>query len=166
MELFLDRFGHSTWLPFSVIAARLLAAAIFGALVGAEREWRDRPAGLRTHILICVAAAAIAILAVEITHLDDFGGQEIRIDPLRLVEATTAGVAFLAAGLIFFTRGEVHGLTTGAGMWLAGAIGLAVGLGFWQIAALATVLALVVLGLLQAVLKTKKRPNSTDHEEQ
>jgi putative Mg2+ transporter-C (MgtC) family protein len=127
----------------------LLLAAILGAVVGFEREWRNRPAGLRTHILICLTTAAIAILAIEITHLSVFSGQEIRIDPIRLVEATTAGVAFLAAGLIFFAKGEVHGLTTGAGMWLAGAIGLAVGLGFWQIASFATLLALVVLGLLQ-----------------
>ncbi|MCP8893511.1 MgtC/SapB family protein [Shinella daejeonensis] len=148
MEEFLERFGQQTWLPFSVIAARLFLAALLGSLVGMEREWRKRPAGLRTHILICVATALISILAIEITHVDVFAGQEIRIDPLRLIEATTAGVAFLAAGLIFFAKGEVHGLTTGAGMWLAGAIGLAVGLGFWQIAVLGTILALVVLGLL------------------
>ena len=155
----MDRFGHQTWLPFSVVAARLLLSAILGAVVGLEREWRNHPAGLRTHILICVSTAAIAILTIEITHLDVFAGQEIRIDPIRLVEATTAGVAFLAAGLIFFAKGEVHGLTTGAGMWLAGAIGLAVGLGFWQIAALATAIALVVLGLLHIALKsTKERP--------
>jgi len=159
MEEFVDRFGHQTWLPFSVVAARLLLSAILGAVVGLEREWRNHPAGLRTHILICVSTAAIAILTIEITHLDVFAGQEIRIDPIRLVEATTAGVAFLAAGLIFFAKGEVHGLTTGAGMWLAGAIGLAVGLGFWQIAALATAIALVVLGLLHIALKsTNERP--------
>ncbi len=151
MEEFIDRFGQPTWLPFSVVSARLLLAAALGAVVGMEREWRNRPAGLRTHILICLATAAIAILTIEITHVDVFAGQEIRIDPIRLVEATTAGVAFLAAGLIFFAKGEVHGLTTGAGMWLAGAIGLAVGLGFWQIALLATVLAVIVLGLLQLV---------------
>jgi putative Mg2+ transporter-C (MgtC) family protein len=157
MEEFVERFGQQTWLPFSVIAGRLLVAAVLGALVGAEREWRDRPAGLRTHILICLSTAAIAILTIEITHLDVFAGQEIRIDPIRLVEATTAGVAFLAAGLIFFTKGEVLGLTTGAGMWLAGAIGLAVGLGFWQIALLATVLALIVLGVLQMVQTDAKK---------
>lgn len=156
MEEFMDRFGQQTWLPFSVIAGRLLLAAALGSVVGMEREWRDRPAGLRTHILICLATAAIAILTIEITHVDVFAGQEIRIDPIRLVEATTAGVAFLAAGLIFFAKGEVHGLTTGAGMWLAGAIGLAVGLGFWQIAVLATVLALIVLGLLQIALTNTK----------
>ncbi|PLP56276.1 preprotein translocase subunit TatA [Mesorhizobium loti] len=151
MEEFIDRFGQPTWLPFSVVSARLLLAAAFGAVVGMEREWRNRPAGLRTHILICLATAMIAILTIEITHVDVFAGQEIRIDPIRLVEATTAGVAFLAAGLIFFAKGEVQGLTTGAGMWLAGAIGLAVGLGFWQIALLGTVLAVVVLSLLQLV---------------
>jgi putative Mg2+ transporter-C (MgtC) family protein len=156
MDEFLNRFGQQTWLPFSVIAGRLLLAAVLGSIVGMEREWRDRPAGLRTHILICLATAAIAILTIEITHVDVFAGQEIRIDPIRLVEATTAGVAFLAAGLIFFAKGEVHGLTTGAGMWLAGSIGLAVGLGFWQIALLATVLALVVLGLLQMLQTNTK----------
>jgi putative Mg2+ transporter-C (MgtC) family protein len=148
MDEFLQSFGQRTWLPFSVIAGRLLLAAILGAVVGFEREWRNRPAGLRTHILVCLTTAAIAILTIEITHLSVFSGQEIRIDPIRLVEATTAGVAFLAAGLIFFAKGEVHGLTTGAGMWLAGAIGLAIGLGFWQIASFATLLTLFVLGLL------------------
>jgi putative Mg2+ transporter-C (MgtC) family protein len=74
MELFLDRFGHPTWLPFSVVSGRLLLAAILGALVGAEREWRDRVAGLRTHVLICLSACAIAVLTIEITHLDDFNG--------------------------------------------------------------------------------------------
>ena len=164
MELFIDRFGQGTWLPFSVICGRLLLAATLGALVGIEREWRARPAGLRTHILICLATAAIAILTIEITHLADFTGDEIRIDPIRLVEATTAGVAFLAAGLIFFARGEVHGLTTGAGMWLAGAIGLAVGLGFWQIAAVATLLAVIVLGMLQAIAG-RHRPGAGRAEE-
>jgi putative Mg2+ transporter-C (MgtC) family protein len=134
MDELLQGFGQRTWLSFTVIAARLLLAAILGAAVGFEREWRNRPAGLRTYILICLTTAAIAILTIEITHVSVFSGQEIRIDPIRLVEATTAGVAFLAAGLIFFAKGEVHGLTTGAGMWLAGAIGLAVGLGFWQVA--------------------------------
>jgi putative Mg2+ transporter-C (MgtC) family protein len=149
MDELLQGFGQRTWLSFTVIAARLLLAAILGAAVGFEREWRNRPAGLRTHILICLTTAAIAILTIEITHVSVFSGQEIRIDPIRLVEATTAGVAFLAAGLIFFAKGEVHGLTTGAGMWLAGAIGLAVGLGFWQVACFATLLAVIVLGLLE-----------------
>lgn len=159
----MEHFGHETWLPFSVILGRLFLAAVLGALVGLEREWRNRPAGLRTHILVCLSTTAIAIIAIEITHVDDFAGQEIRIDPLRLIEATTAGVAFLAAGLIFFAKGDIQGLTTGAGMWLAGAMGLAVGLGFWQIAVVMTLLALVVLGALQ-VVQRKMKPQILDKE--
>lgn len=145
-----EEFAHPTFLAFPVIAARLLFAALLGALIGFEREWRARPAGLRTHILICVAAATFGILTVEIAHSSAFTGREMVSDPLRAVEAVTAGVAFLAAGSILFTRGEVQGLTTGAGMWLAGAVGLSCGFGLWQIAGLGTFLILIVMGLLHS----------------
>lgn len=155
MEQLIEEFGHPTWNSFPVIVARLLLAAIFGALIGFEREWRNRPAGLRTHILVCVAAATFSILTIEIMHAPMFAGEASRFDPIRAVEAVTAGVAFLAAGTILFARGEVHGLTTGAGMWLAGAIGVASGFGLWQIAGFATFVALVVLGLLQPMSNDK-----------
>jgi putative Mg2+ transporter-C (MgtC) family protein len=71
------------------------------------------------------------------------------IDPLRVIEAVTAGVAFLAAGFIVFAKGEVKGLTTGAGIWLAAAIGLSIGFGYWMIALSATILGVVVLALLR-----------------
>src|SRR5512143_1385199 len=129
MTEILEEFSRPTWLSFPVIAARLLCAALFGALIGFEREWRKRPAGLRTHILVCVAAATFVILTIEIAHAPIFGRDSITMDPLRVVEAVTAGVAFLAAGTIMVARGQVRGLTTGAGMWLAGAVGLACGLG-------------------------------------
>jgi putative Mg2+ transporter-C (MgtC) family protein len=145
--------GHELAIPFAALSARLVLATIFGAVVGFEREWRERPAGLRTHILICLASAVFAILTIEIVHLPVFGRQSIQLDPIRLVEAVTAGIAFLAAGVVIFTRGEVHGLTTGAGMWLAGSIGLACGLGLWQIALLGTFLAVLVLGVLHQVEK-------------
>ena len=154
MEQLVEEFGHATFTPFPVVAARLLLAAIFGAAIGFEREWRNRPAGLRTHVLVCVAAATFAILTIEIIHAPMFTtdalGDAVTVDPIRSVEAVTAGVAFLAAGVVIFTRGQVHGLTTGAGMWLAGAIGVACGLGLWQIALFSTVLALIVLVLLYA----------------
>jgi putative Mg2+ transporter-C (MgtC) family protein len=154
MQQLLEEFGHATYTPFSVVVARLLLAALFGAAIGFEREWRNRPAGLRTHILVCVAAATFGILTIEIVHSPMFGIEgtrgAARVDPIRAVEAVTAGIAFLAAGTILFARGEVQGLTTGAGMWLAGAIGLASGLGLWQIAGFATLLSLIVLGLLYA----------------
>ncbi|WP_422029972.1 MgtC/SapB family protein [Reyranella sp.] len=143
-----EEIAHPTFLPFPVIAARLLFAALLGAVIGFEREWQARPAGLRTHILICVAAATFGILTVEIAHSTAFAGRQTASDPLRAVEAVTAGVAFLVAGSILFTRGEVQGLTTGAGMWMAGAVGLSSGFGLWQIAGLGTFLILVVMSLL------------------
>lgn len=158
MEALLSEFGHPTFTPFPAIAARLLLAALFGAAIGFEREWRNRPAGLRTHMLVCVASATFAILTIEIVHAPMFDagalGDAVKVDPIRVVEAVTAGVAFLAAGVVIFTKGHVHGLTTGAGMWLAGAIGVACGLGLWQIAAFSSLLALVVLGLLHTLEKS------------
>ena len=148
MEQLVEEFGHPTYTSFPVIAARLLLAALYGAVIGFEREWRNRPAGLRTHILVCVAAATFGILTIEIVHAPMFAQESVKVDPIRVVEAVTAGVAFLAAGSILFSRGEVHGLTTGAGMWLAGAIGVACGLGLWQVAGFATLIVLVVAGLL------------------
>lgn len=154
MEQLFAEFGHPTYTSFSVIVARLLLAAVFGAAIGFEREWRNRPAGLRTHVLVCVAAATFGILTIEIVHAPmftvDVAKDAVKVDPIRAVEAVTAGIAFLAAGTILFSKGEVRGLTTGAGMWLAGAIGLASGLGLWQIAAFATLLSLIVLGLMHA----------------
>lgn len=151
MEQLVEEFGHPTYTSFPVIVARLLLATVFGAVIGFEREWRNRPAGLRTHILICVAAATFGILTIEIMHAPMFLKDTARFDPIRAVEAVTAGVAFLAAGTILFARGELQGLTTGAGMWLAGAIGLAAGLGFWQIAGFGTLLVLIVLGLMHSL---------------
>lgn len=158
MNDLLADIGEPTWLPFTVIAGRLLLAALLGAAVGFEREWRNHPAGLRTHMLVALAAAAFAILGIEIVHSAQFDDQATRLDATRVIEAVTAGVAFLAAGSIIFSRGKVQGLTTGAGLWLAGSIGLSAGLGFWQIAVFATFLALIILALL-ARLEIKVNPD-------
>jgi putative Mg2+ transporter-C (MgtC) family protein len=118
-----NAFGLTqTYLAEHIIAIRLTIAALCGAVIGFEREVRTAEAGLRTHILIAVAAALFTILTFEIFHTIG-GGSESRADPIRAVEAVTAGIAFLGAGAIFRAGGGVQGLTTGAGMWLAGAVG-------------------------------------------
>jgi len=132
-----------------VVALRLAVAMGLGAVIGFERERRERPAGLRTHVLVAMASAMFALVALEILAAPALGQERLRIDPLRLVEAVTGGVAFLAAGSIIVARGHVRGLTTGAGMWFAGAVGLACGLGYFQIAGLGTGFAIVVLVLLR-----------------
>ncbi|WIY51896.1 MgtC/SapB family protein [Devosia sp. YIM 151766] len=139
-----------TYLPQHIIALRLLMAAIFGAMIGFEREINTAEAGLRTHILISVAAALFTILAFEIFHTIEGGPVGTRADPIRAVEAVTAGIAFLGAGAIFRSGSNVQGLTTGAGMWLAGAVGVATALGFYVIAGLVAIFAVLVLAALRA----------------
>ena len=142
--------GAFAEVPVEVAALRLAAALVLGGLVGAEREWRLKPAGLRTHILVSVAACLFVLVGLEVSALGFGEGGEKRIDPLRLIEAVTAGVAFLAAGLIFTSGGRVRNVTTGASLWLAGAIGLASGAGQIPLAAMATVLVIAVLSLVRA----------------
>jgi putative Mg2+ transporter-C (MgtC) family protein len=138
-----------THTPQHILAVRLLLAAVFGAMIGFEREGNNGSAGLRTHILISVAACLFTLLAFEIYEVAILGGAESP-DPIRAVEATTAGIAFLGAGAIFQQRGNVRGLTTGAGMWLAGAVGVSTALGYYLVAFGVALFAVMVLAALQA----------------
>jgi putative Mg2+ transporter-C (MgtC) family protein len=138
-----------TYLPQHIILIRLGIAAVLGGIIGFEREINTAEAGLRTHILISVAAALFTILAFEIFHTIEIAGQGSQADPIRAVEAVTAGIAFLGAGAIFRHSGSVQGLTTGAGMWLAGATGVATALGFYLVATATAILAIIVLAALR-----------------
>lgn len=132
-----------------IMVMRLAGAAVLCSVIGWERELKTQTAGLRTNILVGVAAAAFALITLAMMDLPMTNADTVRTDPIRLIEAVTNGVAFLAAGIVVFSKGEVRGLTTGASMWLAAAIGLSVGLGFWFIAAVATLTGLVVLSGLR-----------------
>ena len=151
MEYFIDtllkEFQGSMILPWPVILSRLLGSILLTGLLGFEREKHDRPAGLRTHMLVGVAATCYCFITLELISRDY--GDDVRMDPIRLVEAVTGGVAFLAAGLIVFAKGEIRGLTTGASLWLAASIGLAAGLGLWPLAVAVTVLALIIIIMLR-----------------
>ncbi|WP_417579899.1 MgtC/SapB family protein [Pelagibacterium sp.] len=146
MENFLTLGGNPTHDAFGTIAIRLLVAAVLGALIGLEREVKKHSAGLRTHMLVSTAAATFTIMTFEIYHeMVDLNADNIaRLDPIRVIEAVTAGVAFLAAGAIIRSGTDIKGLTTGAGLWMAGAIGVAAGAGFFSVAVMATVLVLVI----------------------
>lgn len=137
-------------IPPEVAFARIVAAILLGGIVGLEREWREKPAGLRTHILVSVAACLFVLLGRELAAMD-FGADEQRNDPLRMIEAVTAGVAFLAAGLIFTAGEKVRNVTTGASLWLVGGIGLGCGAGQMPLAAMATVVVVAVLLVLRRV---------------
>lgn len=143
--------GTFAVVPPAVAATRLLAAAVLGGIVGIEREWRRKPAGLRTHILVSLAACLFIVVSQQLAAMPFGDSDALRVDPLRLIEAVTAGVAFLAAGIIFTSKGQVHNTTTGASMWLVGAIGLACGAGQMPLAAMATLIVVLVLAVLRLV---------------
>lgn len=137
--------------PPLVAVARLLIAALLGGMIGFEREINARTAGLRTHILIAMGACLFALVSFEIVEISQADPQTQRVDPLRLIEAVTSGVAFLAAGSIIVSGSKVRGLTTGAGMWVAGAIGLACGIGQIGLAVIATAMLVPILWLLRGM---------------
>jgi putative Mg2+ transporter-C (MgtC) family protein len=135
-----------TEIGFLNMLTRLTAAAVLGLIIGLDREYKDHPAGMRTHMLVSLAAATFTVLTFDVIARS-YGGPT-QADPVRVIGAVTAGVAFLAAGTIIQGRRGVQGLTTGAGMWLAGAIGLACGIGSFAIALTATILGMFILTLL------------------
>lgn len=153
MDTLTANFMATTALPWDILLPRLVGSAILCSVIGLERERRHRPAGLRTHMLVGLAACVYTILMLYLVDQADIYSEKVRMDPVRIVEAVTSGVAFLAAGVIVFTKGEVRGLTTGASMWLAAAIGTATGLGLWAVAVATTVLALTIMSLLNLAEK-------------
>lgn len=163
-DLFVALGGHHTVLPPLEAVLRVLMAVVAGSLIGLDRELRNKPAGLRTHILISLAAALFTLITFELhdQFTADDGGTRTA-DPVRIIEAVTAGVAFLAAGAIIQSRGSVHGLTTGANMWLAGALGVACGAGYYFLATIGTVFALIVLVVL-AKLEARFNSKSPDDD--
>jgi putative Mg2+ transporter-C (MgtC) family protein len=134
--------------PWETALARMLVAALMGGLIGWERETHEKPAGLRTHMMIALAACLFTLLGLELVEYDALEVDHVRADPMRLIDAVTAGVAFLAAGSIITSGGSVKGLTTGASMWMVGAVGVACGLGEIMLGGFAVVITLIVLWIL------------------
>ncbi|MBK1614567.1 methyltransferase [Rubrivivax gelatinosus] len=132
------------------ILVRLLLAALLGGALGWEREHSGQAAGLRTHMLVSMGAA-LFVLAPGLAGMDI-------ADLSRVIQGVVAGIGFLCAGAIVKAHSPhtVHGLTTAAGIWLTAAIGMTAGLGRETMAVLATVLALIVLGLLPRIVEPRR----------
>jgi putative Mg2+ transporter-C (MgtC) family protein len=132
-------------------ALRLLLAVVAGGLVGLEREVRGRQAGFRTYILVCLGSALVMIVSTEFARHDwpnRADGINLNIDPARIAYGVMTGVGFLGAGTIVHNRGSVRGLTTAAGLWCVAAVGLAIGVGIYLLAAFAVVMMLSALWIL------------------
>ena len=127
---------------------RMLFAALCGAVIGAERSRRFKEAGVRTHIIVCVAAALMMIISkysfADLTMPDGSSFPGIRgADSARIAAQVVSGISFLCAGVIFKNSGTVKGLTTAAGIWLTAGIGLAIGSGMFVVGIWGTVLVYV-----------------------
>ncbi|MGQ9767398.1 MAG: MgtC/SapB family protein [Anaerolineae bacterium] len=124
---------------FTIVPAdilKVLAAFLIGGLIGGEREFHDKAAGLRTIILICVGACLFTIFSVKIAG---------HMDPGRVAAQVVTGVGFIGAGVILHRQGQVRGLTTASTIWLAAALGVGVGIGYILFALFAAVLAIFIL---------------------
>ena len=119
---------------------RLVISAVLGGLIGVEREMHGKPAGFRTHVLICMGATMFALLSIFIGD-----SPASNVDISRIAAGIVTGIGFLAAGTIFMDKDKVRGLTTAADIWVLAAIGMAVGFGFYFFAAAGTAIALAVL---------------------
>lgn len=134
------------------VALRVALAALLGGLFGLERELKGHEAGLRTNILISVAACLFTYLGIEAFPILGEAGR----DPARVAAQIVSGVGFLGAGTLLQTRNKVRGLTTAATIWLVSAVGMAVGAGDYFIAVFSTLLALGVLSLLSPISRAIK----------
>lgn len=123
---------------------RVLLAAILGAVIGFEREWSGKPAGFRTLMLVSAGAALFTIISARMA-LQNIGGNS---DITRIASNIVTGIGFVGAGIIFRGKSGVHGLTTAATVWVGAAIGMAVGIGSYQLAIVTTVIVWLILVVL------------------
>ena len=136
-----------------MMVARMLLAGVLGGLVGLEREYRSKEAGLRTHFLVCLGSALFTLVSqygfTDIVATSGTPGVDLRLDPSRVAAQIVTGIGFIGAGTIVLQRKTVVGLTTAAGLWTTAAIGMAVGGGLYFIAGFGTLLTLAGFELLR-----------------
>lgn len=139
---------HFGWLD---IMERLGAALIAGGAIGLDREWLHKPAGLKTHMIFALASAMMSVTALDIYLAELDRGPGSNPDATRIIQGIITGMSFLGAGAIIRGQHKVHGLTTGAGVWLAGGLGIVFGLGEYRLGVVATGFALAVLIFIRLI---------------
>ena len=133
------------------MAVRILVSLAAGAVIGYERSYRGRPAGFRTHALVCMASTVLMLVTVYESHWVRTPDTLIRLDPTRMAQGIMTGIGFLGAGVIMREGLSVRGLTTAASIWITAAIGVLAGAGFYFPLVLAVVLTLGVLSVFRLI---------------
>ena len=133
-----------------VILEHLLLALAAGGLIGFERSFHGRPAGFRTHALVCVASSALMLVTLYQNHwFPEASGARVVLDPTRMAQGIMTGIGFLGAGVIFKEGLTVRGLTTAASIWITAAIGILAGIGFYFPMVIATLITLLTLTIFR-----------------
>lgn len=152
MELF-DWLDADTLRLYREIAQHLVCAMVAGGLIGLERSFHGRPAGFRTHTLVCLASSLLMLVTLYQGYWFEPHNSTgtVTMDPTRMAQGIMTGIGFLGAGVIFKEGLTVRGLTTAASIWMTASIGVLIGIGFYFPAVLATLLTLITLVLLHRV---------------
>ncbi len=147
------------------IALRLVVSLFIGGLIGLERSYHGRPAGFRTHALVCLSTSLLMLVTVyETRWFPSVAQGRISLDPTRMAQGIMTGIGFLGAGTIMKEGLSVRGLTTAAGLWVIAAIGLSVGMGDFALAFIATVLCFVTVSVLGKAERKAKMRQAGGHE--
>ena len=136
-------------LSMAAVLMRICVAVVIGAVIGIDREIKNRPAGMRTHVLVCVGAALVSLIEC---HAVALGSAAVDVSLGRITTSVVSGVGFLGAGTIFMSDRKISGLTTAASLWCTACIGLAVGSGYILMAVAAGAIVLVILRLMQRIV--------------
>ncbi|WP_346847503.1 MULTISPECIES: MgtC/SapB family protein [unclassified Clostridium] len=142
-------------MDYIVVLERLIVGVIVGGLVGYEREFKNSPAGFRTHILVCLGATIISLITeydiqkIMVIAQNPMYAEVIKVDIARLGAQVISGVGFLGAGTILREKGSVRGLTTAATLWIVACLGLAVGRGLYALSLTAAVIIFIILSLFK-----------------
>jgi len=135
---------------YAQIALHLVIALGAGGIIGLERSYHGRPAGFRTHALVCLSSCMLMIVTVyQDTWFSAYSLERISVDPTRLAQGIMTGIGFLGAGVIMREGLTVRGLTTAASIWITAGIGIMIGIGFYFPAGIATALTLIVLSVFR-----------------
>ena len=145
-----------TWDSIDTYALRLALALAAGAVIGLEREFRGKAAGMRTNMLICVGSCLLMILSIEIARTT-----QAAVDPSRIASQVVTGIGFLGAGAIIRSHLHVSGLTTAATIWALAALGLIIGAGYYWLSVLSTALVFLTLTVGTYVERAIRRRGAT-----
>jgi putative Mg2+ transporter-C (MgtC) family protein len=144
---------------------RLVAAITAGAVLGWDRERLDKPAGLRTHMMVSLGSALLMVISMRYSDVTDTSVEALRIDPTRVIAGIVGGIGFLGAGTILKGKNSVIGVTTAASIWVASAVGIACGMGYHDIALISVALAVIVLvalGRIERLIPTSPAKDADD----